>query len=75
MMMQHNEDILPRNKVHDCYCGGVVNWRVATVHYVAKLVGLHVKLEGMPLGTARNLERPSAKSMTNMVSGQCASQP
>lgn len=56
-MMQHKASILPRNLSHDCYCGGIVNWRVAAVHYVAKLVGLHVKIEGMPLGTARNLER------------------
>lgn len=69
-MMQHNADILPRNKAHDCYCGGIVNWRVAAVHYVAKLVGLHVKLEGMPLGTARNLERSSSRSLVGVPAGQ-----
>ena len=54
--MLHKENILPRDKAHGCYCGGIVNWRVRAVHWVAKIVGLHVKIEGMPLGTARNLE-------------------
>lgn len=70
MMMQHNAYILPRNKAHDCYCGGVVNWRVAAVHYVAKFVGLHIKLEGMPLGTARNLVNPSHKAVYGVPAGQ-----
>jgi len=55
--MLHKESILPRNESVGCYCGGVVNWRTAVVHYVAKAVGLHVKVEGFPLGTARNLDR------------------
>lgn len=54
--MLHKANVLPRNERHGCYCGGVVNWRTAVVHYVAKAVGLHVKIEGMPLGTNRNLE-------------------
>ncbi len=56
--MQHKASILPRHPSHDCYVGGIVNWRTAVVHYVAKAVGLHVKVEGMPLGTNRNLEPP-----------------
>ena len=55
--MLHKANVLPRNERHGCYCGGVVNWRTAVVHYVAKAVGLHVKIEGMPLGTSRNLDR------------------
>lgn len=55
--MPHSERVLPRNSELGCYCGGVVNWRTAVVHYAAKAVGLHVKIEGMPLGTNRNLER------------------
>jgi len=55
-MAQHKESVLPRNKKHDCYCGGIVNWRVAIIHYVAKSLGLMVKIEGMPLGSSRNLE-------------------
>lgn len=57
--MQHKAEILPRNTSVDCYCGGVVNWRTAVVHYAAKLAGLHVKIEGMPLGTNKNLDRES----------------
>jgi hypothetical protein len=57
--MLHKESVLPRDKDNDCYCGGVVNWRTAVVHYVAKAVGLMVKIEGMPLGTSRNLDRQS----------------
>ena len=53
----HKERVLARNPSFGMYCGGIVNWRVAIVHYVAKVVGLHVKLEGFPLGTSRNLER------------------
>lgn len=55
--MLHKASILPRNPDHGCYCGGVVNWRVAAVHYVAKVVGLLVKIEGMPVGSNRNLEQ------------------
>jgi len=55
--MQHNQQTLPRRKGLNCYCGGVVNWRTAIVHYVAKAVGLHIQIEGMPLGSNRNLER------------------
>lgn len=54
--MLHKAEILPRDKDVGCYCGGVPNWRVALVHYAAKIAGLHVKLEGMPIGTNRNLE-------------------
>jgi hypothetical protein len=57
--MLHKESILPRNDSVGCYCGGVVNWRTAIIHYVAKAVGLHVKIEGFPLGTSRNLDRQS----------------
>lgn len=57
--MLHKENVLPRQKEVGCYCGGVVNWRTAIIHYVAKAVGLHVKVEGMPLGTSRNLDRSS----------------
>ena len=39
--MFHKESVLPRNKDHGCYCGGIVNWRVRAVHWVAKIVGLH----------------------------------
>lgn len=53
----HKESVLPRNKRHGSYCGGVVNWRTAVIHYVAKAVGLLVKVEGIPLGTSRNLEK------------------
>lgn len=52
----HKESILPRVEGIGCYCGGIVNWRVAIVHFAAKAVGLHVKIEGMPIGTSRNLE-------------------
>lgn len=57
--MQHKASVLPRHPSHNSYCGGVVNWRTAIVHYVAKAVGLLVKVEGMPLGSDRNLERVS----------------
>lgn len=53
----HLASVLPRNKAHNCYCGGVVNWRTFVIHWVARMVGLMVKVEGMPLGTARNLDR------------------
>lgn len=43
--------------VPDDYCGGVVNWRIAIVHYVAKTLGLLIKIDGFPLGTARNINR------------------
>jgi hypothetical protein len=55
--MQHKKEVLPREEGVNCYCGGVVNWRTAFVHYAAKLVGLQIKIEGMPLGTSKNLER------------------
>lgn len=63
--MQHLETVLPRNKKFDAYTGGVVNWRTAIVHYIAKAVGLCVKVEGKPLGTDRNIDR------SNMT-GSCA---
>lgn len=62
--MLHKASVLPRNPDHGCYCGGVVNWRVAAVHYVAKLVGLLVKIEGMPVGSNRNLEKPHRNQNT-----------
>lgn len=57
--MLHKESTLPRDQKCGCYVGGIVNWRTAVVHYVAKAVGLHVKVEGFPLGTSRNLDRNS----------------
>lgn len=67
--MQHKESILPRTKDLDCYCGGIPNWRVALVHYAAKFAGLHVKLEGMPIGTNRNLDRNSVDSSSRQIPG------
>ncbi len=60
--MQHKENVLPRNPKHGCYTGGIVNWRAAVIHHVAKALGLLVKIEGMPLGTARNLDQSSVES-------------
>jgi hypothetical protein len=60
--MMHLSSVLPRDKDNNCYCGGVVNWRTAVIHWVAKVVGLLVKVEGMPLGTTRNLDRSSQQS-------------
>lgn len=54
--MFHRAEVLPRNPNHGCYTGGVVNWRTRLVHYAAKVAGLCVKIEGMPLGTSRNLD-------------------
>lgn len=54
--MLHKSKVLPHAKETGCYCGGIVNWRTALVHYAAKIAGLHVKVEGMPLGTNRNLD-------------------
>lgn len=50
----HKSNVLPR--LGGMYSGGIVNWRVAAVHAVAKLVGLTVHLEGFPLGTHRNID-------------------
>jgi hypothetical protein len=36
------------------YCGGLINWRLAIVHYVAKALGLLIRVDGFPLGTSRN---------------------
>lgn len=66
--MLHKSSVLPRNQQHDCYCGGIANWRVSAVHYVAKAVGLLVKIEGFPVGTNRNLERVKCD-----VGGACES--
>lgn len=55
--MLHKASVLPRNEKFNAYVGGVVNWRTAIIHFVASAVGLLVKVEGMPLGTSRNLER------------------
>lgn len=65
--MLHKQSILPRNEKVGCYCGGVVNWRVAVIHYVAKAVGLHVKIEGFPLGTSRNLDRHSIGASSSSI--------
>lgn len=69
--MQHSPRVLPRNARHGCYTGGIVNWRVAAVHYVAKAVGLCVRVEGLPLGTTRNLET----SLEYGVGGKCGANP
>lgn len=68
--MLHRADVLPRHPRIGCYCGGVVNWRTAIIHYVAKAVGLHVKIEGMPLGTSRNLERSSVDERPAICTAQ-----
>lgn len=68
--MLHLESVLPRHKVHGCYTGGVVNWRTRAVHLVAKAVGLCVKIEGMPLGTSRNLDRTSVSGIDGSSSCQ-----
>lgn len=60
--MQHKNSVLPRATGIGCYCGGVVNWRTFIIHWVAKAVGLHIKIEGMPLGTIRNLDKGSVES-------------
>jgi hypothetical protein len=54
--MLHKETVLPRNQKIGFYTGGVVNWRTWLVDRAAKVAGLCVKVEGMPLGTARNLD-------------------
>lgn len=67
--MLHKESALPRNPRYGMYCGGVANWRVAVVHYVAKAVGLLIHLEGMPLGSGRNLDHSSVDAKE----GDCGS--
>jgi hypothetical protein len=37
------------------FSGGLVTWRLVILHYVARILGLHVKVEGFPYGTCRNL--------------------
>ncbi len=36
------------------YTGGATNWRLVVLHWVAKALGLLVKVEGFPLGSTRN---------------------
>lgn len=62
ILMLHKANALPRHPRYGFYTGGVVNWRTAMVHYVAKAVGLLVKVEGMPLGSRRNLDRSTVES-------------
>lgn len=64
----HKKSVLPRNE-NGHYCGGVVNWRTAVIHYVAKAVGLLVKVEGMPLGTSRNLEKIKTVDVVRSTQG------
>jgi len=48
----------------DNFSGGFVNWRLATLHYVAKALGVLVKVEGFPYGSRRNLVTPKATSLS-----------
>lgn len=41
--------------VSEDYCGGIKNWRLAIVHYVAVALGLLIDVSGFPLGTSRNV--------------------
>ena len=73
--MLHKASVLPRDRKHGMYCGGVVNWRTWVLHHVAKALGLHVKLEGFPLGTSRNLDRQSVEgSIANYQNSAVAQQ-
>lgn len=40
------------------YTGGTTNWRLFILHYTAKALGLLVKVEGFPLGSARSYDLP-----------------
>lgn len=43
---------MPKNLKHISQAA----WRVAIVHWVAKAVGLLAHVEGMPIGSARNIK-------------------
>lgn len=53
----HFKHILPQYKDHGF--SGEKNWRVVIIDIVAKMVGLQVKIEGIPFGTTRNVYLPS----------------
>jgi len=46
--------------MHTCFgkrfTGGLVNWRVIVLHYVAKALGILVHVEGFPYGSRRNFD-------------------
>lgn len=39
------------------------HWRVAVIHYLARLIGVMVHVEGIPFGSNRTYRRPNAESM------------